>query len=257
MSIDQNEPNSWQGRMLHRQERGTDQALRYVVAPAHYQAIRNVVTQTISKVEMLDIGAGSCSLLQDIIQGNPLLSPETETNLREIRDHLKQAVCIEKEEELLQASQLKESASIAHILHTCSENESLPMMTQSCDLAVSRNFLMHLSVTELEQHAAEIYRILRPGGHYVFAITNPAYEIKKVGRPLAEDEAYLYPCDKGQYGFAQHYKSTETIEGILTQHLELKNVTPCMPVSDVLRATHPHYYDPSCPIALIYTYKKN
>ena len=114
---------------------------------------------------------------------------------------------------------------------------------------------MHLSPENLDAHFKYVSEMLKPGGKYIFATLNPAYELLKAGRVLADGEAYEYAHGKsGEYGtFYHYYKSREFYEKTIEQYFEIEEVTPCLPITDAYKDSHARYYDQAVPMALVYT----
>lgn len=127
----------------------------------------------------------------------------------------------------------------------------------SVDLCTSRNFLMHLSPEDFAAHFAYVADILKPGGFYVFAALNPIYEIRKAGRQLKEGERYEFLLGKsGEYGTFYHfYKSKEFYNQTIQEFFEIEECVPCLPQTDRYKDSHVRYYDPSVPMAYVYTLK--
>ncbi len=138
----------------------------------------------------------------------------------------------------------------------------------SIDLCVSRNFLMHLSAEELDAHFAYVASILKPGGAYIFATLNPAYELKKIAelRGRGGDAAHADGVDgegaaapskvkngdhydfmhgkAGEYGtFYHYYKTPEFWQETIEKYFTIVSKQACRPISDTFRESHGRYYE--------------
>lgn len=139
----------------------------------------------------------------------------------------------------------------------------LPFDNRSVDLAVSRNFLMHLSVKDLSFHFDEISRILKNNGNYVFAILNPDYEFKKYfenngNKKLRNNQRYSFMHGKkGENGNFYHYfKTLEQYEDIFKKNFKIIDKKACFPITDEFKNTHSRYYWKDCPMSFVYELKK-
>jgi SAM-dependent methyltransferase len=123
------------------------------------------------------------------------------------------------------------------------------------DLCTSRNFLMHLSVEDLEAHFSYVADILKPGGSYIFATLNPVYELLKAGRPLAEGERYDFLLGKtGEYGTFYHfYKPKELYDLTIQKYFAIEECIPCIPKTQRFRESHERYYNAEVPMAFVYS----
>lgn len=130
--------------------------------------------------------------------------------------------------------------------------------TQSIDLCVSRNFLMHLSAEDLESHFLNVSDILKKDGQYIFATLNPEYELSKAGRKLENGEKYEFSHGKsGEYGtFYHYYKELSFYEEIIKRNFTIISKTLCSPIADSFKDSHQRYYNADVPMALVYALEK-
>lgn len=125
------------------------------------------------------------------------------------------------------------------------------------DLCTSRNFVMHLSSEDFESHFSYVADMLKPGGSYIFAALNPAYELAKADRPLADGEKYDFLHGKGgEYGtFYHYYKTQEHYEAVMNKYFDIQEHVACVPETDRFKQSHARYYDPNLPMAFVYNLK--
>jgi len=125
------------------------------------------------------------------------------------------------------------------------------------DLCTSRNFLMHLTPEDLEAHLSYVADILKPGGSYIFATLNPAYELMKAGKDLTEGERYDFLLGRtGEYGTFYHfYKPKKLYDQTIEKFFDIEERVPCLPKTDRFKESHERYYDANVPMAFVYNLK--
>ena len=139
----------------------------------------------------------------------------------------------------------------------------LPFKTKSVDLATSRNFLMHLSIKDLDFHLNEVNRILARGGSYILATLNPEYELQKysdaTGKVLTSNQRYRFQHGAtGENGvFYHYYKTRNEYEDLFKKYFKVVNVVSCMPISNQFKKQYARYYWKNKPMAFVYELKKN
>lgn len=126
--------------------------------------------------------------------------------------------------------------------------------SESVDLCVSRNFLMHLPNDDFQAHIEYVSGILKHGGRYIFATLNPEYEEMKADRRLVDGEAYEFSHGgNGEYGMFYHYfKESKSFEQVLQKNFSIIKKTPCLPITEDYKETHERYYNPDVPMAFVY-----
>lgn len=142
------------------------------------------------------------------------------------------------------------------------KNNQIPLNTASIDLCLSRNFIVHLNYEDLDFHLLEANRTLKPWGHYIVATLNSDYEQKKyyalTNNVLKDWERYNhYHWTKWElWIWIQFYKSQTNLEKCFNKYFTIIKTEFCMPINDLWKETHPHYYDIKCPMAVIYVLQK-
>ncbi|MFA6322971.1 MAG: class I SAM-dependent methyltransferase [Candidatus Buchananbacteria bacterium] len=142
------------------------------------------------------------------------------------------------------------------------EGNGSPFKNQSLDLAVSRNFIMHLSIDDLIFHFDDVARVLKSGGRYIFAVLNPDYELHKYqethSKILKNGERYAFMHgNNGENGtFYHHYKTLEQYEKIFNNNFKIVSKKPCLPITNDFKKTHARYYWKNCPMSFVYELQK-
>lgn len=137
-----------------------------------------------------------------------------------------------------------------------------PFKNQSLDLAISRNFIMHLSIKDLIFHFDDVARALKPDGQYIFAVLNPDYELHKYqeayNKTLKNGQRYAFMHgNNGEDGtFYHHYKTLEQYERIFSKDFKIVSKRPCLPITNDFKKTHARYYWKSCPMSFVYELQK-
>lgn len=142
-------------------------------------------------------------------------------------------------------------------------NKSL-FKDNSMNLAVSRNFIMHLSIEDLEYHFQEVSRILEHDWSYIFAMLNPAYENRKYQDQnpgetwLRKDGKYSFLHGKaGEYGTFYHYwREQGDYEKVFSKYFDIESKTDCIPITNEFKETHSRYYIEGIPMAFVYNLRK-
>ena len=134
---------------------------------------------------------------------------------------------------------------------------------KSIDLAISRQFLMHLSIKDLDFHFDEVARISKKDGKYIFAILNPDYELRKYhenkgNKNLENGQRYSFVHGKiGENGRFYHYfKTIEQYEKIFEKNFQIIDKKKCFPINNNFKKTHTRYYWQDCPMAFVYELRK-
>ncbi len=124
----------------------------------------------------------------------------------------------------------------------------------SIDLCVSRNFLMHLPLEDFNAHFSSVSKALKPDSYYIFAVLNPEYEIKKIGRKLENGEKYEFlHGDHGERGTFHHYfKTQEYHQEAIKKYFSIEKRISCLPIVDIFKKDYARYYDAAVPMAYVY-----
>lgn len=100
--------------------------------------------------------------------------------------------------------------------HHLPENRLAPLADASVDVAAANMvFMMSPSKAELLRSFAEIQRVLRPGGLFVYCITHPAFIDKEAhdGRRVFEGDGFQYLTEGYRYRFTMKNRQGEHIDG--------------------------------------------
>jgi SAM-dependent methyltransferase len=234
-----------------------------VINPTLYPVIISAFTTSIEQITVRDFGSGSSSLAFDLFikhtDNVPALQLVQDADLQQARQQLQYYYGYEQVPDLVATANLRFQKF--HINQTFSSRiltlpQDCPAPIHNTDqLAVSRNFLMHLSIPDLDQHLQHVRRLVGSHGHYIFSILNPDYEQTKHNQELRDGE--LYNFLHGQHGelgtFVHYYKTIETYEKIFQQYFTIAAKQSCTPISDAFRDSHERYYNSSIPLAYVYT----
>lgn len=214
-------------------------------------------------VKIVDFGAGTGILALQILLGfkqtNPGLQAVNDLEMK--RQNIKAFLSLEQSWELVKKGKryLDDLGNPGQLdIKQYEENVDATPPVKEIDFAVSRNFIMHLSLMELKHHLETLSHILKPGGKYFLVTLNPDYELRKAGKPLQNDERYAYSHGKaGEYGeFYHHYKDLTLLKKLFANHFVIEEEVRCVPVTDVFKESHARYYDAEVPIALLFILKK-
>lgn len=241
--------NGWKIEYVHSSDVGN----HYCVNPYLYSVMSDFLENQEGSVNMVDIGAGTCSLAEDFLQGAAYLPSFLNEKIRKLASKVEQFVCFEQDPALLFMEQSKQP-SIVKVEHACTDKDVLPLENESVDLVTSRHFVMHLDTPMFRNHLSEVSRILKPGGKYLMVCLNPEYEQKKAGKLMKDGEKYLFPTANGFV--EQYFKSGQLVENVSSNYLSLQQKLACFPITNTHRKSHARYYDQDCPMAYLYIFSK-
>lgn len=243
--------------------------LDYCINPVLYPKLTNLINRT-KDAQIVDFGSGTniygIQYLFGYEQNIPALLRCN--RLARARQNVKHFTGLEQSSDLVQEAKkylhdLGYPSSIGiKKMHLVKENK-LPFLTSSVDIATSRNFIMHLSDKDLAYHLAEVKRILKRTGTYLFAVLNPEYEFRKYkeafGEELSENERYSFMHGShGENGiFYHYYKSTNHYEALFKKYFKIKSKSLCVPISNSFKKAYPRYFWKNCPMAFVYELTNN
>lgn len=237
--------------------------LDYVINPYLYPEVVRVLAQ-IPKAFVVDFGCGTNLMGIQLLYGysQSITALKNVDELDRARFNTMLYLGLEGQDELVKRSilyvkDLGDPVNIATMRVHIGTIDDAFFDEKSVDLCVSRNFLMHLSLPDYEKHMSHVFSLLKPGGFYIFATLNPAYEHLKAGRTLENGERYDFVHGKsGEYGTFYHfYKTVDAYEASMNRFVIQKKIS-CTPISEQFRLTHERYYDPKIPMAFVYVLKK-
>jgi len=258
--------HGWEG-LWEKLEQEGNVGLDYVINPVLYPEIIRFLAMR-PKSTVVDFGCGTnilgIQLLFGYRQSIPALRrAELSDELDRARFNVLLYLGIEETKQLVRRSNeylndIGNPSSIAIIRKRVGNDTDGVFDSETVDLCVSRNFLMHLSVGDFQEHVSQAASMLKPDGAYIFATLNPDYEIAKVGRRMENGEAYGFAHGKsGEYGvFAQFYKETSFMEEIFSEFFVIEKKISCVPIVEAYRESHSRYYDPDVPMAFVYALRK-
>ena len=237
--------------------------LDYVINPYLYPEIAHVLAQ-MPKAFVVDFGCGTNLMGIQLLYGysQSIAALKNVDELDHARFNTMLYLGLEGQDELVKrsGSYLKDLGNPANIATTQAHIGAIDdtfFDEKSVDLCVSRNFLMHLSLQDYEKHMSHVFSLLKPGGFYIFATLNPAYECLKAERELENGERYDFIHGKsGEHSTFYHfYKTVETYETSMSRFVLQKKIS-CIPIYEEFKSTHERYYDPEVPMAFVYVLKK-
>lgn len=241
--------------------------LDYAINPFLYPKLCNYLHK-IEGATIVDFGAGTNILSIQFLFGyqENIDALKLCKNLELARENVKKIIGLEQSSDLVGEGKkylsdlgFPDKVEIKKML--IGENK-LPFKDNFFDLAISRNFLMHLSIDELSFHLSEARRILKKDGHYLITILNPEYELKKYKEVhdsnLNNGQLYSFSHGaKGENGIFYHYfKSVSQYESIFKKDFSIISKTPCVPITSQFKKEYPRYYWKNCPMAFVYDLKK-
>lgn len=242
--------------------------LDYCINPVLYPKLCNALNKS-ENATVVDFGAGTNIYGIQFLFGYEENIPALQkcSKLEKARQNLKRFIGIEQSTALVSEAKkyhrdLGYPSSIDIKKMNLVKGHKLPFKSSSVDIATSRNFLMHLSIKDLDYHLNEVRRILAKGGVYVFAVLNPAYEIRKHNETssdiLSENERYpfLHGSDGENGIFFHYYKSLLQYESLFKKYFTVKSKMPCKPITNIFNKSHKRYYWKDCPMAFVYELKK-
>lgn len=239
----------WKEEYVHTADVGN----HYCVNPYLYTVMTDILEKESGQVDMVDVGAGSCSLAEDFMQGATYLPPYLNERMKHVQKKVSSFTCIEQDPALL-AMNVTRSSVIKKVEHACTIDDVLPFTDSSIDLVTSRHFIMHLDIPAMQHHIDEVTRVLKPGGKYLMVCLSPEYEVKKSGMPLKNGYRYLFPKSSGP---VEHYfKTSSSLHEIVSASLTISQRIPCYPTTNKYKTSKPHFYDMNCPMAYFYIITK-
>lgn len=237
----------------------------YCINPILYPKICDQLNLT-NNARIVDFGAGTNILGIQFLFGYDEDIPALKlcTKLEHARENVNKFIGVEQSLNLVNEAKkyhrdlgFSDKIDIEKILLV--ENNNLPFKNHSIDLAISRNFLMHLSINDLIFHFAEVTRILKNNGRYIIAILNPSYELKKYqennkNKELINGERYSFSHGlKGENGiFYHHFKTIEQYEEVFRKNFKIIDKKICLPITNEFKNTHKRYYWKDCPMSFVY-----
>lgn len=242
-------------------EQAGNVGIDYVINPSLYPEILNFLAEHPKSI-VVDFGCGTNLMGIQLLFGYKASIPAllNNPNIDHARFNTLLYIGVEGSQELVDQSNryfhdIGEPKNIASVQSHIDKNFSL-FDSQSIDLCVSRNFLMHLSPEDFSAHMAYVSKILKQGSYYIFTTLNPNYELKKVGKEMINGERYEFMHGKdGEYGvFYHYYKTPDFLKETIEQSFEIERIEDCAPISDKYKETHARYYD-SEPMAQTYVLK--
>lgn len=234
----------WEKKWRSLEQQG-NVGIEHVINPYLYPVIESALRSQHTPGVVVDCGAGTNSLGADV-----LLSPNTRT-------YIDQFIGIEASQQFVEQA-APQTDRLRLLNMKIASGHALPFQNSAVSLVVSRNFLMHLPIEDLSFHMEDAARILQTGGSYICSILNPEYEQRKwqsTGRPrLNENQPFKFAHGAyGELGMLNHvWKSQHMYEKIFSQYFNISKVTECRPLTDRFKKSHPRYYQPTVPMALVY-----
>lgn len=242
----------------------------FIINPYLYREIAEYLTHH-SAAKVVDFGAGTNILAIQFMHGyqSAIAGLQSIGNISEVRKNVDTFIGLEGSQQLVLKGKnyLKDlgypsNIDIQHF--EIKTNNKTSFDDLSVTLAVSRNFLMHLEEKDFDYHMAEVSRILKNDGIYIFAFLNPEYEQKKYldlhphKTPLKVNEKYSFAHGShGEYGIFFHYwKDIEAYEKIFKKHFTISSKIKCFPLTDNFKEEYPRYYQKDLPMAFVYTLVK-
>ena len=117
----------------------------------------------------LELGAGDCAASM------------------EIAHHVAKVYAVEISDEMIGRQDMPGNLEMI-----MSDGSSIPLPDQSVDVAYSRHLMEHLHVDDAWDQLQEIYRVLKPGGHYVLLTPNRINGPWDISRPFQYEPAGLH-----------------------------------------------------------------
>jgi ubiquinone/menaquinone biosynthesis C-methylase UbiE len=243
-----------------------------VVNPTLYAEIVQKILSCPPPVVLADFGGGTASLALDILAKDPSAKPalaKIGSAIHKARKHIQAFYTVDMYDALLQQGEDQKQrygmqASALHMVKTDLGVEKLPFSPEEIDVAVSRQFLMHLSRTELEHHLREVYRVLKSNRWYIASILNPTrdlarYKEKHPGAPALEPEQnYAYEMQHGGMQCTQRstYRPLETYIDIAQNQGFALETTFLSASIHGYEKDYPSYYNTELPMAVLLLMKK-
>lgn len=250
-------------------ERSGNIGIDYCINPVLYPIIFKQLNRNKDNL-IIDFGAGTNILAFDLLFGNEKTVPALKLcdDIAHARKNIGKIIGLEQSKHLIDESLKyhKNNRSSEKVgIQEASLHSDNPLLLgdNSVDLAISRNFLMHLSIEDLSYHCSEAARVLKDKGRYVFAILNPDYELKKYsegngGKVLKNGESYVFANGSGtdEGSFRHYFKTLEQYEKSFENEFRIIDKKRCFPISDAFKDSYSRYYEKECPMALVYELEK-
>ena len=241
----------------------------YCINPILYPKICDQLNK-IENASVIDFGAGTNILAMQFLFGyeKSIAALNLCENLDNARENVKVFTGIEQslslaKEAIRYHKDMGFSDKIAIQRMLLVNKNKLQFNNQSTDLAISRQFLMHLSVKDLDFHFDEVARILKTDGKYILTILNHDYELKKYrentgNENLKNGQRYSFVHGKaGENGSFYHYfKTIAQYEKIIQKNFQIVDKQKCVPINNNFIKTHARYYWQNCPMAFVYELRK-
>ena len=250
-------------------EQSGNVGIDYCINPILYPKICDQLN-IIKNARVVDFGAGTNILAIQFLFGYEENIPGLKLckNLETARENIEMFTGIEQSLSLVKEAKkyhrdlgFSDKIDIQKMLLI--NKNKLPSDNQSVDLAVSRNFLMHLTRKDLSFHFEEVTRILKNNGRYIFAILNPDYEFKKYyessgNKNLKNGQRYSFMHgSRGENGkFYHYYKTLEQYEKIFLKNFKVIDRKICFPITNEFKKSHERYYWKDCPMSFVYELEK-
>jgi len=258
-------------RLWYKLEQDGNVGIDFVINPVLYREIARFLTNH-SGSGVVDFGAGTNILAIQFLYGYQSAIPGLKliSNISAVRKNIDEFIGLEGSAQLVLRGKnylrdlgYPDNIDIRH-LEIKSGNKT-PFDNVSVNLAVSRNFLMHLSEKDLDYHLSEVARILKRGGQYIFAFLNPEYEQKKYLNlnpnkiPLKINEKYAFAHGAcGEYGIFFHYwKDLAAYEKVFKKYFKIFSKIKCLPITESFKEQYPRYYQKDLPMAFVYVLTKD
>jgi len=245
---------------------GQEIALNPALYPLIEELIEEQLKQQRKEITLLDLGAGTASLAHDILEQDisNSLGLRLCKNVSEMRARVDRFYSLEGEISYIGQSRIDNSRHepiVANLEHQA----YIPFNNGSVDIAISRQFLMHLSAAGLDHHFHEVSRVLSDTGIYVFTVLHPDYEGKKHAEKypdapdICEGQKYRYPHGNPGETEAlwQYHIPIEYYQAaIKNAGLSLKFMQPIFSQIPGFEKSHARYYSRSNPMSLLFLLRK-
>jgi SAM-dependent methyltransferase len=243
-----------------------------VVNPALYATIVSAILGSSGSVVLADFGGGTASLSIDLLAKDPASKPALSAlraDLQTVRKRIRMMYNIDLYDALLQRGEerKRDYGAVADTLRMVKANlgsEPLPFANEEIDIAVSRQFLMHLTKKELHHHFREAHRVLTDDGWYIATILNPARDFIRYTRKYPEapelqpEQQYVYEMEHAGLKFSQisTFRPLESYMQIIQAEgfsVEANDLFATIPGYEEL---YPSYYDTKLPMAVLLKMRK-
>jgi len=235
--------------------------IEYVINPALYESIVRALSRACSPMQIVDFGAGTSSLAFDLFVKQPRhVAGLTHVAKKEVfaaRKQVHSYMGIDAVQQLVDIANKKFTVYTIHDRFR-SVRATMPgvaalRQTSVPTLAVSRNFLMHLSNNDLIAHLSQVRNLVGKRGQYIISFLNPEYEQAKHDGQLAENGPYAYTHGQaGELGtFLQYFRTLQTYESFFVRDFCIQHSAQCRPITTEYQHSHARYYT-KIPMAYVY-----